>query len=43
METSGVIAVTGTASRRWAWLGALLIVVQALFGAVIYVERFRIH
>lgn len=102
METSSVIAPAGTASRRWARLGALLIVVgllghlfaaraiggsyvayrdhifgfflillvsgaliaglgwrfwkgrhditllivgvvQALFGAVIYVERFHIH
>jgi len=102
METSSVIAPAGTASRRWAWLGVLLIVVgllghlfaaraiggsyvaykdhiigfslillvsgaliaglgwrfwkgrhditllivgvvQALFGAVIYVERFHIH
>ena len=102
METSSVTAVAGTASRRWAWLSVLLIVigllghlfaaraiggghiayrdhifgfflilimsgalvaglgwrfwkgrhditllivgvVQALFGAVIYVERFNIH
>ena len=102
METSSVIAPAGTARRRWAWLGGLLIVVgllghlfaaraiggsyvaykdhiigfflillvsgaliaglgwrfwkgrhditllivgvvQALFGAVIYVERFHIH
>jgi hypothetical protein len=102
METPGVTAVTDTASRRWAWLSVLLIVVgllghlfaaraiggsylayrdhifgffmillvsggliaglgwrfwkgrhditlltvgvvQALFGAVIYVERFHIH
>ena len=102
METPGVIAVAGTASRRRAWLGVLLIVigllghlfaaraiggsyvayrdhifgfflillvsgalvaglgwrfwkgrhditllivgvVQALFGVVVYIERFRVH
>lgn len=30
METSSVPAVAGTASRRWAWLGVLLIVTGLL-------------
>jgi len=53
METSSVVAVADTPSRRWIWLGVLLLVIgllghlfaaRAIGGSyVAFIERFRIH